>query len=89
MALGTRQDTGAGSSGDKPVACKAMPKPKKRVDTPDSMSDHAVVLLHIALLQKYMDVLHQRLPLQLKLFFVAPKRTPSFLIFLLVWHPKI
>ena len=34
MALGTRQDTGAGSSGDKPVACKAMPKPKKRVDTP-------------------------------------------------------
>ena len=56
------------------------------------MSDHAVVLLHIALLQKYMDVLHQRLPLQLKLFFVAPKRTPSFLIltrFPLKGAPKV
>ena len=34
MALGTRQEAGAGSSSDraKPVACKAMPR--KRVDTP-------------------------------------------------------
>ena len=35
-----------------------------------------MVLLHVALLQKYMDVLHQRLPLLLKLFFIAPKGRP-------------